>query len=351
MTDPSTKPSLKGLSRARTPIAVSHTELCAFTPLEADRDLPLLVQPRVPGVDLAAWLLHNRETIGDRLQRHGGLLFRGFAVSGPAELEACVKALSGELLEYLYRSTPRTRVAGNIYTSTTYPPSRNIPLHNEMSYARTWPLKVWFLSAVPAADGGRTPIADSRKVLGRIPPAVREEFERRQVMYVRNYGEGLDLPWQEVFQTADKSDVEQLCRAADIAFTWKPGDALTTRQVCQAVASHPATGEPVWFNQAHLFHVSSLEAEARDMLLRRFGVDGLPRHAFYGDGGAIETAALDTVRAAYGQETVLFDWQKDDVLLLDNMLTAHGRERFEGPRQVLVGMAERCGTSKVCLEI
>jgi alpha-ketoglutarate-dependent taurine dioxygenase len=170
-------------------------------------------------------------------------------------------------------------------------------------------------------------------------------------MYVRNYGEGIDLPWQEVFQTGERHDVERFCRSAGIDFEWKDGGGLTTRQVCQAIARHPQTGEQVWFNQAHLFHVSSLDAAARDMLLRRFAEDELPRHAFYGDGGAIEAAVLDEIRAAYEQEAVRFAWEKGDVLLLDNMLTAHGREPFEGPRQVLAGMAEQGGAADICVEL
>lgn len=343
-------PSLKGFARRRAPITLSSSALCTFEPLQADRALPLLVRPRVPGLSLAAWLSNNGDIVRERLVEHGGLLFRDFAVEGPAQFEEGIRALSGEPLEYLYRSTPRTRVAGNIYTSTSYPPSRSIPLHNEMSYSRSWPLKIWFLSVVPAQRGGRTPIADSRRVFTRLSPAVREVFAQRQVMYVRNYGEGLDLPWQEVFQTSDKEDVERLCRSAGIEFDWK-GDGLATRQICQAIARHPQTGETVWFNQAHLFHVSGLDSAARDFLLGRFSELDLPRHALHGDGSAIDASALAEIRAAYEHETVLFSWEKGDVLLLDNMLTAHGRESFEGPRQVLAGMAERCGTGDVCVEL
>jgi alpha-ketoglutarate-dependent taurine dioxygenase len=309
-----------------------------------------VVQPRLPGLSLATWLGQNKELVGTRLREHGGLLFRGFIVGGPPEFEQCIKAVSGELLEYVYRSTPRTRVSGAIYTSTSYPPSRSIPLHNEMSYSNSWPLKIWFQSVQTAVQGGRTPLADSRRVFNRISPAIREKFARRRVMYVRNYGQGLDLPWQEVFQTAEKAEVESLCRRTGIDFVWTGDDGLTTRQTCQGVATHPQTGEQVWFNQAHLFHVSSLDPDSRDLLIDRFTEAGLPRHAFYGDGEQIETSFLDEIREAYARETVLFPWKEGDVLFLDNMLTAHGREPFEGPRKVLAGMAERCG-GDVCVEM
>jgi len=42
----------------------------------------------------------------------------------------------------------------------------------------------------------------------------------------------------------------------------------------------------------------------------------------------------------YQQEAVIFPWQAGDILMLDNMLTSHGRKPFVGARKVLVGMAE-----------
>ena len=67
------------------------------------------------------------------------------------------------MLDYSYRSTPRTLVNGKIYTSTEYPAEQFIPLHNEMSYARDWAMKIWFYCIKPAAKDGETPIADSRR--------------------------------------------------------------------------------------------------------------------------------------------------------------------------------------------
>ncbi|HEX8558456.1 MAG TPA: TauD/TfdA family dioxygenase [Pyrinomonadaceae bacterium] len=305
-------------------------------------ELPLVVRPEVRDLDAARWAALNRETLGRELLRHGALLFRGFDVRTVEEFERFIKALSDELLQYSYGSTPRTRIGGAVYTSTEYPADQSIPLHNEMSYASDWPMKLWFLCLKAAARGGSTPIADSRKVFRRISPRVRERFAERGVMYVRNYGDGVDLPWPQVFGTTSREEVEAYCLGAGIEFEWRGGGRLRTRQTCQAVAVHPTLGEPVWFNQAHLFHVSSLGAAAGASLLEEFGEAGLPRNAFYGDGAPIEAEALEEIRAAYEREKVSFDWQERDVLMLDNMLVAHGREPFEGPRRVVVGMGESC---------
>jgi alpha-ketoglutarate-dependent taurine dioxygenase len=183
-------------------------------------------------------------------------------------------------------------------------------------------------------------------VLDGMDPRIREKFTQKGVMYVRNYRQGIDLPWQTVFQSSNRLEVEEYCRREHIKAEWGIRDSLKTRQVCHAIATHPKSGEKVWFNQAHLFHASNLELEARLQLLAEFGEDGLPRNTYYGDGSNIDELALAEIRNRYEQETVLFSWRKGDVLMLDNMLIAHGRMPFKGSRRVLVGMAEPFGVEE-----
>jgi alpha-ketoglutarate-dependent taurine dioxygenase len=334
-------PRLAGRRRAQ---PLSGGGAVRETHLASGQELPLVIEPAGGELDLAAWAASRREPISRLLLAHAALLFRGFHLDGPEALERCVRALSGDALDYTFRSTPRRAVEGKIFTSTEYPRDQAIPMHNEMSYTRTWPRKIWFYSRTVAASGGETPLADSRRVFAAIPPAVRERFARSGVMYVRNYGGGIDLPWQEVFQTADRGAVAAYCREHGIELEWRGSDELCTRQVCQATATHPETGEDLWFNQAHLFHVSSLDPELAAMLTAERGPGGLPRNAYYGDGAPIDDAALAAIRAAYDCHQVVFPWQQGDVLLLDNMLVAHGRRPYSGSRSVVVGMAEAWST-------
>jgi len=314
---------------------VVRTEL----PRASDR-WPVIMHPGIEGVDLLTWASGHRLRIDHLLREYGAILFRNFSLTGIGAFEQLVEAISGGLLDYTYRSTPRTQVQGRIYTSTEYPSDQSIPLHNELSYASAWPMKIWFYCVQPASSGGETPIADSRRVYAGIDPHVLERFERSGVMYVRNYGEGVDLPWQEVFQTSSRTAVEQICRNANLSYEWKSGDRLRTRQVCQAATTHPKTGERVWFNQAHLFHISRVEPAVRESLLSTFAEEDLPRNVYYGDGSPIESATLDHIAAVYDEQTVTFTWHRGDILMLDNVLTAHGRRPFGGERRVVVGMAE-----------
>src|SRR6185295_3309457 len=100
------------------------------------------------------WAQDNIELIKGRLAKIGAVLLRGFRTPSIEEFEEFLNIAAGELVEYSYRSTPRAQVSGRIYTSTEYPAHQSIPLHNEMSYTRQWPMVLGFLCVQPAAEGG-----------------------------------------------------------------------------------------------------------------------------------------------------------------------------------------------------
>ncbi|MEA2604962.1 MAG: hypothetical protein QOF89_5954 [Acidobacteriota bacterium] len=335
----------RGIS-ARRAVSVSQQDLVQMEPMNGS-GLPLVVRPAVPGVDLASWAEANRDLVSLRLARYGGLLFRDFEIPRAEEFEHIVRSISGDLLEYKERSSPRHAVSGRIYTSTDYPPEHPIFLHNENSYQAAWPRRIFFYSSKVAMEGGATPIADVRKIYHRIDPDVRDRFIAKRWMVVRNYGDGFGLSWQTVYQTEDKAQVEAHCLRNGIQLEWKDHNRLRTRAVRQAVAKHPDTGDLCWFNHATFFHISTLTSDIREVLLEEFAEEDLPTNTYYGDGSRIEPDVLDHLRSCYHAETISFPWQVGDLLMLDNMMTAHGRAPFKGERKVLVGMSHQTAWTDV----
>lgn len=293
------------------------------------------------GEELLGRIGRDRAAIRRRLRSDGAVLLRGFTAGGVDGFESAVRELSGEApLRYEERSSPRSTIKGRVYTSTDYPPHEEIFFHNENSYRVSWPMSLYFYCVEPPGGRGATPLSDTRRVLSLLDPAVREEFERRGWKVVRNFGSEFGLSWQEVYDTDDRAQVERFCAANGVAVEWRPDGGLRTSSVRDAVHRHPETGEEVWFNHAAIFHISTLSPENREGMLELFGEEDLPNQSYFGDGADIPDDVMAHVRDCYRTAATRFDWSRDDVLVIDNMLTAHGREPFTRPRTIAVAMAE-----------
>ena len=268
------------------------------------------------------------------------LLFRGFHVDSDDKFSQIVSTLAQQELNYKERSTQRIQTAKGVYTSTEYPAKKLIANHSENAFQKVVPGKILFCSLIVADSGGETPISDNRKILDILPSEEVAKFRQNGVMYQRNFDGGFDLSWQEAFQTDNQSEVNQYCNDNDIEFEWLSPTHLRTKQKRHAIIKHPITGEELWFNQLHLFHVTNLEPAIRQALLSSLGTNLLPRHAFYGNGEEIPDYVVDQIRSAFIQSEVVFKWQKGDFLIADNLLVSHGRKPFEGERAVRVSLID-----------
>lgn len=317
---------------------MTTSEITQFEP-EMIAGCPPLLNVGQSDLKLLDWAEDNKERVEQWLRSHGALLIRGLHLSSSKQFGKLLSTLfMADLLPYEHRSTPRTELRGNVYTATEYHSDQLIVQHNEQAYTNVWPMRIGFFCLLPSQQGGQTPIADSRVIYRKIPEHIKCKFEDKGIMYVRNFTD-IDLPWTEVFNTEDKAQVSAYCTVNDIEYEWLSDSHLRIRQTLLATAVHPHTKEPLWFNQAHLFHASTLNEVLRSALLTSLGQDNLPRNTYYGDGSAIDDDVIATIQEIYQQYKISFMWQKGDVMLLDNMLFSHGREPFAGERRVLTGMA------------
>jgi alpha-ketoglutarate-dependent taurine dioxygenase len=143
-----------------------------------------------------------------------------------------------------------------------------------------------------------------------------------------------------VFQAGDRAEVEAQCRADRIEWEWKDGDRLKTLARRPAVIAHPRTGEPSWFNQAQHWHVSCLDEATRESVQALFKEEQLPRNCYYGDGTPIPDSHMAHILDVYRRLETSFSWQRGDVMLVDNVLAAHGRNEYAGRRKLLVALGD-----------
>jgi alpha-ketoglutarate-dependent taurine dioxygenase len=299
---------------------------------------PPLLQVEVTG-GAARWAAEHRNALRALVAEHGALLVRGLGLRDAAETEAVFRQL-GSLIPEREPFAPRRRYAEGVYSASKWPPNQPMCMHHELSYALEPPGLMLFACLVAAKDGGATPMADSPSVLQALPAELVERFERMGWLLVRNYNDDVGASIAESFGTDDRQAVETYCRANEIEFAWQPGNGLRTWQRHSAVVRHPRTGERCWFNQIAFLNQWTMDAEVREYLVETYGADTLPFDTRFGNGDPIGAEVVQVINEAYEANTIRERWQAGDLLLVDNVRTAHGREAFEGPREVLVAMAD-----------
>lgn len=273
------------------------------------------------------------------LLRHGAVLLRGFEMRTIEEFESFVREFSGaDFFNYAGGVSPRLALSGGVYTSTEYPPQFALALHNELSYSAVSPRHLYFFCLTAPEIGGATTLGDSRRILRGIDSQTVDLFKRRKVRYDRYLPneKDSDYSWQSAFETLDRETVEKRCRVIGAEFEWKANGDLRVSQIRPATATHPETGEEVWFNQADGFHPSSLDQETYEQITASGGEFRLNAH--FGDGSPIAAENLAQIRDVLRNETIAHEWQIGDVLILDNMLAAHGRMPFSGARRIALAM-------------
>ncbi|MFJ9742364.1 TauD/TfdA family dioxygenase [Streptomyces sp. NPDC101166] len=291
--------------------------------------------------DAVSWAAEHRDALRAAVAEHGAVLVRGLALADPDTAGAVLRELAGgpPMAEKEAFAARRTYSDG-VYSSAKWPPSQPMCMHHELSYTLEFPGLMLFACLEAPAAGGATALADAPTVLGALPTDLVERFLRQGWLLTRTYNEDIGASLADSFGTEDRAAIEAHCRACAIAFEWQPDGGLRTRQRRSAVVRHPLTGRRCWFNQIAFLNEWTLAPEVREYLVDVYGADGLPFNTRYGDGSPLEEDTVRLLNEVYEAHTVREPWQSGDLMLVDNVRTAHSREPYEGPREVLVAMAD-----------
>lgn len=283
-------------------------------------------------------LIESEIDLHEMLTEHRGLAFRGFDVTRDS-LDRVIDLLLPNRLSYLHGSTPRTNLGDNIYTSTEYPADQSISLHSELCYAHRWPSRLLFFCATPAATGGATSVAHAGRWLRELDATVRDAFADG-IRYTQNLHDGMGLgrSWQQSFETDDRAKVEEFLAQSSAEWEWND-DGLRVTQIRPSTTHHPETGEEVWFNQVDQWHPAGLPEDIRALMLDMVPEDQLPQAVYFADGSPIPDEYVQHVKDTGWKLAYDMNWQAGDLLLIDNVLTAHARRPYTGTRQVLVSMS------------
>ncbi|POX36953.1 hypothetical protein C3486_30790 [Streptomyces sp. Ru73] len=292
------------------------------------------------GGDTAGWVAEHRDALRAAVAEHGSLLVRGLGLRDASGAGAVFRRLATGLLTEKEAFAPRRTYADGVYSSTKWPPNQQMCMHHELSYTLTFPGLMMFACLTAPAEGGATAVADAPSVLDALPADLVARFEREGWLLTRSYNEDIGASWAEAFGTENPKEVEQYCRANAIDFAWQDDGGLRTRQRRSAVVHHPVTGRRCWFNQVAFLNEWTMDPDVHEFMVDEYGADGLPFNTRFGNGDPIGEDIVQLLNEVYEKHTAREPWQAGDLLLVDNIRTAHSREPFEGPREVLVGMAD-----------
>jgi alpha-ketoglutarate-dependent taurine dioxygenase len=311
----------------------------AFLDVELRTGMPPLLRVEA-AADAPGWAAEHRDALRAAVTEHGALLVRGLGLRDVAQTGAVFQRLADGLMTEREAFAERQSHPGGLYSSAKWPANQPMCMHHELSYTLEVPGLMLFACLTAPTSGGATAVADSPTVLAALPADLVERFERDGWMLTRSYNDEIGASVGEAFGTDDRGAVESYCRANAIEFEWQPDGSLRTRQRRSAVVRHPVTGQRCWFNQVAFLNEWTLAPEVREFLVDVYGEDGLPFNTRFGNGDPIGEDVVQLLNEVYEANTARDPWQAGDLMLVDNIRTAHSREAYEGPREVLVGMAD-----------
>jgi alpha-ketoglutarate-dependent taurine dioxygenase len=300
---------------------------------------PPMLRADAPG-DAPSWAAEHKDALRAVVAENGSVLVRGLGLRDASEVSAVFRQLANGLMVEREAFASRRIYSDGVYSSATWPQNQPMCMHHELSYTFEFPGLLLFACLGAPTEGGATAVADSRAVLNALPADLVARFERDGWMLTRSYNDEIGASIAEAFGTDDRGAVESYCRANAIGFEWQPDCGLRTWQRRSAVVHHPVTGQRCWFNQIAFLNEWTIDPEVREYLVEMYGADGLPFNTRFGNGDPIGADVVELLNQVYVDNTMREPWQAGDLMLVDNIRTAHSREAYLGPREVLVGMAD-----------
>jgi alpha-ketoglutarate-dependent taurine dioxygenase len=307
--------------------------------LELETDRPPVLHAEVRD-DPPSWVAEHESALRAAVAEHGAVRVRGLGLTDHAQVAAVFRRLSGSLMAEQEAFAPRRDLGGGVYSSTAWPPNQQMCMHHELSYRLEFPGLLLFACLQAPTSGGATSVASATAVLEALPRDLVQRFEREGWLLTRNYNDEIGASVEQAFGTEDRGAVEAYCRSNGIEHAWQPDGGLRTWQRRSAVVTHPVSGRRCWFNQIAFLNEWTIAPEIREYLVDEYGSDGLPFNTSFGNGDPIGEDVVQLLNEVYEAHTRREPWGDGDLLLVDNIASAHSREPFTGPREVLVGLAD-----------
>ncbi|MCI5046323.1 MAG: TauD/TfdA family dioxygenase [Aquisalinus sp.] len=290
------------------------------------------------GQSLAETMAAHKAAVTEQVEQVGAVLFRGYDVQSVEDFDKAVMAFDAPNFPYKesLSNAVRVNLTERVFTANEAPPHISIFLHHEMAQTPIYPSKLFFYCDIAAEEGGATPLCRSDILLEQLAekaPAFVQALEARGVRYKTvmppndDAQSGLGRSWRSTLTADTTEQAEARLRQLDYSWEWQAGEVLVVTTPRLDAVKTLADGRKVFFNQ--------LIAAFRGWKDER---NDPSKSITFGDGSRIDPD--DMAIAIQLSDDLSFDmnWQKGDVVLVDNFIVMHGRRPFEGKRRVLASL-------------
>jgi len=304
----------------------------------------------LPGFEqFLEWSRDRRDLLDRLILQYGGIVLRGFPIESAGEFNRFANLFPIYENGYAGGMAPRRHVTGDVLESTYLTEGFKLSLHSEMAYMKRFPPRVAFFCQHAARVGGETIIGSLAELTRRIPAELRAKIERHKVRVVRNYapcGSSRDretledtnqIGWDEAFQTESREEVERLCEVLGIEPLWNEDGGLTLFDLVEPFTVHPVTGQRVYRSSLH----TDITSERQGMGATRERLIASQEHpsgSYLETGEKLARDEAEIIHRIQEEIEISWKWRDGDLMILDNLQVAHGRNPYSGPRQVHVAL-------------
>ncbi|QYY33536.1 TauD/TfdA family dioxygenase (plasmid) [Cupriavidus pinatubonensis] len=309
---------------------------------------PFFIEPHGDALrdrgNFRAWTRDVMPVLEALITRHGGIVLRGFPTPDTADFADIIDQLPAFRDGYLGGRAPRMQIAGRVMEATRLDASVGLGVHSEMAYRRQFPRRIAFFSRKTAPVGGETTIADARNFVVQMGEDLVAKIASLGIRSALNYGPKTGTVdasyvdqdkygWNHAFDTDSPDEVEALCAARGLEPLWHDDGSLTVFATLDPFLDHPQTGQRLYRSGLHRSHTATEVLDTEIRKNRRY-----PTGMFLGSAQRLETAEVDHINAVCDRNTHSWEWRDGDVMILDNLQVWHGRNPYQGQRDVQVAL-------------
>lgn len=312
---------------------------------------PLFIQPVNDKLStfeaFNAWLTEHRAAVDDAIFEYGAVLFRGFPVTSAEEFDRLMDNFPRYQEGYVAGMSPRDTVKGKVLESTRLVNDFKICLHSEMAYMKHYPARIALFCKQAAPVRGSTTLGSMDEFMARLPADLRAKLERHKAHIVRSFAPAgaskgkaevdhhSNIGWDSAFYTESKEEVERLCDRLGIQYEWNEDGSLSLTEEVPIFTAHPRDGKLYYRSNLHTNRVA--EGRSDITVSRR---TKRPEGHYLDNGEMLTDEETNIITGLY--DAIELDWRYEngDVAIADNLKCAHGRDTFEGPREVMVALLD-----------